>query len=58
MCGHFLDCIRSGKEPRSSGTDGEKVVRILTAAQDSLRNGSRRVSMKQFAPEFCSGSEG
>ena len=35
-CQHFLECIRDGKEPRSSGKIGLNVVRVLEAAQVSL----------------------
>jgi acetyltransferase-like isoleucine patch superfamily enzyme len=35
-CQDFVDCIREGKEPRSSGRVGLKVVRILEAAHRSL----------------------
>ncbi|MDI7277791.1 MAG: gfo/Idh/MocA family oxidoreductase, partial [Anaerolineae bacterium] len=38
-CEHFLQCIREGKEPRSSGEVGLRVVRALNAAQRSLLNG-------------------
>ena len=38
-CRHFLDCVRRGKTPRSNGTVGMQVVRILEGAQRSLRNG-------------------
>jgi len=38
-CQHFLDCIRNGTEPRSSGKEGLKVVKVLEAAQRSLVNG-------------------
>ena len=38
-CMHFLDCIRSGKTPRSNGDAGLRVVRILEKAQASLSNG-------------------
>lgn len=38
-CQHFLQCIREGLEPRSSGKVGLKVVRVLEAAQKSLLNG-------------------
>jgi predicted dehydrogenase len=41
-CQHFLDCIRQGKEPRSSGRVGLKVVRVLEAAHRSLLNGGMR----------------
>jgi predicted dehydrogenase len=37
-CAHFLDCIRTGAMPRSSGEDGLKVVQILETAQRSLLN--------------------
>jgi predicted dehydrogenase len=38
-CQHFLDCIKFGKEPISSGFDGLNVVQILEAASKSLKNG-------------------
>lgn len=41
-CQHFLDCIQRDLEPRSSGTAGLAVVRILEAAQASLLNGGTR----------------
>lgn len=37
-CQHFLDCIREGKKPRSDGEDGLRVVKILDAAQRSLKS--------------------
>jgi len=36
-CQHFLDCIRSGQDPRSNADSGVQVVRVLAAAQASLR---------------------
>jgi predicted dehydrogenase len=45
-CQHFLDCIREGKEPRSSGRVGLKVVRVLETAQQSLMNGGRRETIQ------------
>ena len=38
-CAHFLDCIRTGAVPRSSGLDGLKIVQVLETAQRSLLNG-------------------
>lgn len=38
-CQHFLDCIRTGQIPESSGIEGFKVVQILEAATESLKNG-------------------
>ena len=42
QCRHFVDCIRCGLEPRSSGREGLKVVRVLESAQCSLLNGGAR----------------
>lgn len=41
-CQHFLDCIKNGTEPRSSGLDGLRVIKILEAADRSMKNGSTR----------------
>ena len=38
-CRHFVDCIRSGATPRSSGEDGVRVLKVLESAQRSLLNG-------------------
>jgi predicted dehydrogenase len=37
-CSHFCECVRSGEKPRSSGEVGLQVVKILEAAQRSLRD--------------------
>lgn len=34
---HFIQCIESRKEPKTGGRDGLKVVKILMAAQQSLK---------------------
>ncbi len=36
-CAHFAHCIRTGERPRSDGRSGWRVVRVLEAAQESLR---------------------
>ena len=41
-CQHFMDCIRQGTEPRSSGRRGLEVIRVLESAQRSLLNGGER----------------
>jgi predicted dehydrogenase len=38
-CSHFLECIRTGAAPKSSGLDGIIVLKILETAQRSLNNG-------------------
>jgi predicted dehydrogenase len=48
QCEHFLDCIRTGRRPQSDGRVGMKVVRLLEAADQSLRNGGAR---EQLAAE-------
>jgi len=40
-CGHFVDCVREGREPRSGGESGLRVVRVLEALQKSLEGSSR-----------------
>jgi predicted dehydrogenase len=36
---HFLDCIRSGAQPDTSSQSGVEVVRVIQAAERSLRQG-------------------
>lgn len=35
---HFCNCIKTGEKPRSDGVNGLQVVRVLEAAEKSLRN--------------------
>ena len=44
-CQHFLDCIRTGTDPMSSGEQGLRLVRILESASASLKNGGAPVSL-------------
>ena len=37
-CQHFLECIRDRKQPLSDGWDGLRVVKVLDAAQRSLKS--------------------
>lgn len=46
-CQHFLDCIRTGQQPRSDGESGRRVVRVLEAAQESLVHGGVPVKMER-----------
>jgi predicted dehydrogenase len=34
---HFVDCVRTGREPLSSARDGAAIVRVLERAQEELR---------------------
>ena len=42
---HFIRCIESRKEPKTGGRDGLKVVKILMAAQQSLKGKGVPVSL-------------
>jgi predicted dehydrogenase len=42
-CQHFLDCIRTGKTPLTSGVKGLQVVKILEAATESIKKGGAEV---------------
>jgi predicted dehydrogenase len=41
---HFLFCIRQGKRPLTDGRAGLSVVKILAAAQESIRNGGQQIA--------------
>ena len=43
---HFLDCIIHDRTPISDGVSGLRVVKILEAAQQSLKNGNRPVAIE------------
>ena len=51
-CQHFVDCIRDGATPLTSGASGMEVVRILEAASESLRLQGAPVSLWGSAPPF------
>jgi predicted dehydrogenase len=44
-CREFLVCIQSGRRPRADGHAGLAVVRILEAAEQSIAEGSRPVTL-------------
>jgi predicted dehydrogenase len=44
-CRHFTDCIAEGRQPRSDGASGLRVVRVLEALQDSLAETSRAAAV-------------
>lgn len=43
-CEAFLEAVRTGRAPRTDGRDGLRVVRVLEAAQTSIREGGRPVA--------------
>lgn len=44
-CRHFVECVRDRKTPRSDGQDGLRVLRVLSAAQQSLDSGGLPVEI-------------
>jgi len=44
-CKHFVECVREGKQPLSDGKEGLKVLRVLQAAQKSLKSGGTPVEI-------------
>lgn len=51
-CQHFLECIQSGRAPLTGGKQGLEVVRILEAANLSLRQNGTAVPFKVKETEF------
>ncbi|MDZ7262334.1 MAG: Gfo/Idh/MocA family oxidoreductase, partial [candidate division KSB1 bacterium] len=45
-CEHFLECIKNGRQPISGGEMGLRVVKILEAASQSIREGGKVVRCK------------
>jgi predicted dehydrogenase len=45
MVAHFAECIREGKQPLSDGAAGLRVVRILEAAQRSIKAQGGRITL-------------
>jgi len=44
-CQHFVDCTKTGVEPRSSGQHGLEVVRVIEAANNSLAHSGAVVAI-------------
>ena len=45
-CSHFIECVKSRKQPISDGKDGLRVLTVLTAAQKSMEQGGAPVDIK------------
>lgn len=54
-CQHFLECIRNGSTPLTSGVAGLHVIQILEASSASLRMGGAKVDLPFLAPQMLSG---
>ena len=45
-CEHFVECVRTGKDPRTDAMQGLTVVSVLEAASESLRRAGERVPVE------------
>jgi len=46
VCKEFLRCVRTRREPFTSGRDGANVVRIMCAIEESLKRNGRQVAIR------------
>ena len=44
-CRHFIECIREGRRPITDGWDGLRVVKVLEAAEKSIKQGGQPVEL-------------
>jgi len=51
-CQHFLDCIEKRQTPRTNGRDGLRVVKVLEAANHSLKNNGIPVNLENYFAEL------
>jgi predicted dehydrogenase len=42
---YFVECVEGGQDPFNDGASGLQVVRLLEAADESVKNGGRRVAL-------------
>jgi predicted dehydrogenase len=49
-CQHFLECVRTRRRPKSDGHDGLRVIKVLDAAQRSLRQNGVPVTLAADRP--------
>lgn len=49
-CLHLVECVQERRQPLTDGTNGVEVVRVIEAAQRSLRNGGTNVPIARRSP--------
>jgi len=42
-CAHFVDCVRTGRQPLTDGENGLRVLQVLAAGEQSLRNDGEKI---------------
>lgn len=45
-CAHFIECVQNNTRPLTDGWSGLRVVKVIEAAQQSLRDGGRQVAIE------------
>jgi UDP-2-acetamido-3-amino-2,3-dideoxy-glucuronate N-acetyltransferase len=51
-CEHFLDCVRTRKQPRTDGESALRVLEILEACEQSLVEKGAPVKIESFGPKY------
>jgi predicted dehydrogenase len=51
-CQHFLDCVNTRRTPKSDGYDGLRVIKVLDAAQRSLRENGAPIAVASPEPQL------
>ena len=49
LASHFVDCIVNGREPRSGGASGRRVIRLLEATRASIEQGGMPIVLDSSA---------
>jgi predicted dehydrogenase len=49
-CLHLVECVQERRQPLTDGSNGVEVVRVVEAAQRSLRNGGTSVPIARRIP--------
>ena len=47
-CQHFLECVATGRVPKTDGREGLRVLQVLQASQESLNQNSCKINVKQI----------
>jgi UDP-2-acetamido-3-amino-2,3-dideoxy-glucuronate N-acetyltransferase len=51
-CEHFLDCVAMRRVPRTSGETGVRVLQVLEACEESLKQTGRPVELRDAIPKY------
>jgi UDP-2-acetamido-3-amino-2,3-dideoxy-glucuronate N-acetyltransferase len=51
-CEHFLECVLTRREPRTSGRNGVEVLQVLEGCEQSLKNNGVPVEIRQDEPRY------